>query len=259
MRHTLFHLYGPFSIHSYGLSIAIGLLIFIYLVKRDKRFALLNMTDAKFTKILFVSIITAILGGRILFLIENPELFLSPLDLLTFWQGGFSILGTVIAVALVIPWYLRYLHIPIVGMLDLTSIYAPLLQSISRIGCFLAGCCYGLPTTQPWGIMYTDPGSEAPLYLCLHPAQLYSSMGLMVIFAFMYFVAQRILPVPGQLTCMYIMLISMERFMVDFWRGDREELHWIFNTFSLYQYIAAGMFIISAVLFIGITLRKRTS
>lgn len=259
MWHTIFHIYGPFAIHSYGLAIAIGLIIVTYLIKRDPRFKELSLTDEKLTKIILVCVGAGLLGGRILFLSTNREHATSILDLFTLWQGGLSILGAVLAIAAVLPWYLYRVGVPVIGMLDLVGIYAPLLQSISRVGCFLAGCCYGLPTTRPWGIIYTDTQSEAPLYLCLHPAQLYSAIGLMLIFAFMYFIAQKKFRTPGQLVTLYVMLISIERFIVDFWRGDQEPSALFPDTFSLYQYISAGMFIGAGILFVITTLRKRTS
>ena len=239
---TLFHIYGPFAVHSYGLAIAIGLIAFTFLVKKDPRFARLHLAN-KFTEILLVGIIVAMIGGRLLFLASNPDYFTTPLDLITFWQPGFSILGCIIALLLILPWYLMMIEVPIINFLDLIAIYAPLLQSISRTGCFFAGCCFGMPTTRPWGVIYTDTGSVAPLYVCLHPTQLYSAVILLFTFALMYFILQRILTKPGQLLTTYLMLISAGRFIVDFWRGDRNELSMLPQFFSLNQYIAAAIFI----------------
>lgn len=257
MWHTLFHLYGPFSIHSYGLAIAIGLLVTIYLGKRDPRFKKLKLNDDKLTKILIASILAAIIGGRALFLVANPEFATSISDLFTFWVGGYSLLGSVLALTITLPICASYLSIPMLGFLDLVSIYAPLLQSISRIGCFLAGCCYGAPTAVAWGVIYTDVQSDAPLNICIHPTQIYSAISLLLIFSFMYFIAQKKLLLTGQLTMTYFMLMSAERFFNDFWRGNREMIPFSFTTLSLYQCVAAGMFVISAICFIVITLPKR--
>ncbi len=258
MRHTLFHLYGPFAVHSYGLMIALGLLIFIYLMQRDSRFAKLNL-EPYFTQILMVGIVAALFGGRILFAISHPELVTSLYDFFAFWQGGFSILGAIIACLFILPFYCASLGVSFIGVLDLAAIYAPLLQSVSRIGCFLAGCCYGAPTTISWGVTYTDIESAAPLYVCVHPTQLYSSIQLMLIFTLMYFVLRKLLKKPGQLVCAFVILTSTERFITDFWRGDQIETSLFASSFSFYQIIALSM--ITAAFGAGIffSTRKKNS
>ncbi len=235
--HTLLHIYGPFAIHSYGLMIALGLLIFMFLIRHDARYKTLKL-ESRFSMIMIIGIIAAIIGGRMLFFLSYPEQIRNMADFFAFYEGGFSILGSVISVVITIPLYLLYAHIPVIPLLDLLAIYGPLLQSISRIGCLMAGCCYGLPTTQPWGIIYTDTSSVAPLYVCMHPTQLYSATLLMLIFAFQYFIGRKLFRYSGQLLCSYLFLIAFERFIVDVWRGDRtiDALH-----LSINQYVALGI------------------
>lgn len=246
--HTLLHIYGPFSIHSYGLAIAIGLLVFTYLMKRDPRFTKLHLNN-KFISILLLAAAAAMLGGRIVFLMNQPEFYTNPLDIIAFWQPGFSILGSVLAVLLIIPFYLRRINVPIIPFLDLTAIYAPLLQSISRVGCLFAGCCFGIETTKPWAVVYTDADAAAPLNVCLHPTQIYSAILLLITFALMYFILQHIFKKPGQLICLYLMLTSTERFFVDFWRGDRLILPDSLYALSTYQYMAAAIILGASIVF----------
>lgn len=255
MWHTILPIYGPLAIQGYGLMIAIGLLIFMHLIQKDYRFNRLKLAS-HLTKILLTSILVGLTGGRILFFLIHPHLYENFFGFLAFFQGGFSILGCIIALLLVLPLYLRYLAIPIIPFLDLIALYAPLLQSISRIGCFLAGCCYGLPTTARWGITYTAPDSIAPLHVCLHPTQLYSSIGLMLIFCLLYFALQHRFKKDGQLVCFYIFFVGLERCVVDIWRGDR------MNNISLSvnQLIALGMMAGACIGFMIITfLHKKQS
>ena len=205
-------------------------------MQKDQRFKQLALEN-RFSGILIVGILAALLGGRTLFFMTFPESYTQPQDFFAFYEGGFSILGAVVGVLITLPAYLRYLAIPVVPFLDLIALYTPLLQSISRIGCFMAGCCYGLPTSKPWGIIYTDTQSVAPLYVCMHPTQLYSAMGLLIIFALMYFVIQHAFKKTGQLICWYLLLIGAERFLVEFWRADRATN----ALFSLNQLVATGM------------------
>ncbi len=89
--------------------------------------------------------------------------------------------------------------------LDIVAIYAPLLQSIARIGCLFAGCCHGIATTVPWAISYNDPTSFAPLGIPLHPTQIYSSLLLFGIFLILRFVATKPQPA-GKILTLYLYL-----------------------------------------------------
>ncbi len=242
VRRELLHIWGPFSIYSYGVAIAIGVLLLKWLIQKDPRFAKLRL-EQTFTGFLVLSILVALLGGRLLYLVTEPDGLTEWSDLVDFWQGGFSLLGSILGILIVMPWYLKKISVPIVPMLDLIALYAPLLQSVARIGCFFAGCCYGMPTSLPWGFTYTDPNSAAPLYYSLHPTQLYSSASLLLIFLAQYFLLQKIARNPGQLMGIYLMFVSFERFVVDFWRADRvfpamQSIAFL----SIYQILALGIF-----------------
>lgn len=246
MNPSLFHIYGPIYIQSYGLAIAVGLIIFIWLIQKHPRFKQLHL-EQSFTDILFVGIIAGIVGGRLLYILtEGPVT--SWVDVIAIWQGGFSILGTIIAILLVVPWYIRYRNVPILPFFDLIAIHAGLLQAISRLGCFCAGCCYGSATYMPWGVCYTDPHSFAPLGVVIHPAQLYSVIGLLCIFLFMYYVAQKRLHFSGQLASCYVMLESIERFIVDFWRADQVYFYW-----DTYHILSANQIIAMMLSILGFT------
>lgn len=246
VRRELLHLYGSFSIYNYGVAIALGLLIFMILIKRHPQFKALKLENS-FVEILILGIGIGILGGRTLFVItEEPSWNLS--NFLSFWEGGFSILGSIIAILLVIPWYLHYKKISILPFLDLVAIYAPLLQAISRIGCFFAGCCYGTPTTAPWGFIYTDQGSAAPQGICLHPTQIYSVIALLIVFLIMYFPGQWYARFKGELLCFYIILMSTERFLIDFWRAERILIETTgILSLSAYQAIAGVLFFVTSI------------
>ncbi|MGB8367053.1 MAG: prolipoprotein diacylglyceryl transferase [Candidatus Babeliales bacterium] len=241
MGYELFNIYGPIGIHTYGLFIALGLMIFSWLVMQDKRFTTLKLTN-KFSDILFVGIIAALFGGRFLYILEEPSAFENYIEWFAFWKEGFSLLGSILGIIVIMPWYLKKLHIPVIPFADLISIYAPLLQSIARLGCFFAGCCYGLPTTLYWATIYTDANTVAPLYCYLHPTQLYSAGLLFLIFIFMYFIFQKIANKSGQLVTIYLMLASTERFIVDFWRADRTIMV-NFSPLSFMQWVAFFIFI----------------
>lgn len=254
MRSQLLHLYGPIAINSYGVLIIIGFLIFYSFIRRDPRFSKLKLAPV-FDHILLVSVIAGFVGGRLLYVIAEPEHIKSFFDIFCFWYGGFSILGTIITLAITLAWLIPSLGIPLIPFLDLIATYAPLLQSVSRIGCFCAGCCYGLPSQAAWAVWYSDPLSSAPHNVYLHPTQLYSAGILMIIFGITYFAARSGILKDGQLFCLYLFLQAVERFTVDFWRADRPFLPTI-PFLSIYQLIALSIIVISTIGFIWFGQRK---
>jgi len=216
----LIHIHGSLGIHSYGLFIALGIIIGIAAARYNKRFKQLHLENV-YLDIIMVSILAGVIGGRVLEIISEPLLYPHWYDWFAFWQGGYSILGTIIGIIITVPFYLKKIHVPIIPLFDLAAIYAPLCQSIARLGCFAAGCCYGIATHSFCAVVYTNSHTLAPQNIAIHPTQLYSSALLFGIFLFMYFVGQRMCKKDGDLFALYLTLAALERFFVDFWRADR--------------------------------------
>jgi phosphatidylglycerol---prolipoprotein diacylglyceryl transferase len=245
------HLWGPLAIQWYGFCIALGAVVFLYIIKKDTRFKTLNL-QLCFDTIFLWGAAAVLIGGRLLHIIRHFNDYDSWIEWFAFWEPGYAVLGSIIGVLCVVPAYLHAYKIPLLPFLDLVATYAPLLQAIARLGCFFAGCCFGCETLMPWATMYTDPESLAPTDVLLHPAQLYSSLGLLLIFVFMYFCARTKYTIPGQQLMLYLMLASTERFITDFWRGDREavpalEAYGI--TLSFHQLLALGILATAGILF----------
>lgn len=243
MYPKLLHIYSDFYLNSYGLAIAVGLALFSWLLSKDKPCQRLTDQSTLFF-IIQLGFIAGLFFGRVGVILTSPELFDHWYEWFMIWQGGFSLLATVFGILLVVPLYLYKKKIALLPFLDRVAIYAPLLQSIARIGCFLAGCCAGKETTVLWGITYTDPACTAQLYTPLHPAQLYSSLLLFVIFLLMYYVLQYRVHKPGSLLYCYLILMSLERFCVDFFRAD--QLYFqspLLQIFSIHQWIALVFFV----------------
>ncbi len=249
MYPRLLHVYGPVWIHSYGFMIVLGLIVFMYFSYRHPARAI-YLSAEHYLGMLSWGIGAALVGGRLFsFLTEWSdyhwyELFLP-------WVGGFGILGAIIGVLVVVPFYLKSHHIPVLPVFDLLALYAPLLQAISRIGCFLAGCCYGLPAKGLFiAVTYRDLASLAPLNRALHPTQLYASALSFLIFAFLLGVRYWVKK-PGQLMCIYLMAESGARFFVELWRGDSVFLQESnpFHFFSVAQWVALCVFLGAAGFF----------
>ena len=259
MPPILLHLYGPFAIHSFGVMIALAVLIMLYLLHQDKKLAKLVSQD-QLTNIFQLGFVAAIAGGRIWFLMTSWSTLDHWTDAFLVWSGGLSILGAIIGCMSALNLYFATNGINQPKVFDRIALYAPLTQSISRFGCFFAGCCFGQITNLPWAVVYTNSDSLAPLCVHLHPTQIYSSLLLAAAFLLLlcfdkFYHRQK----PGQILYLYIMLTSFERFLVDFFRGDREFFTepTMFTFLSIQQALAACMFAGALVLLIFASIDKK--
>src|SRR5271170_4086945 len=145
MYPRILHIYGPIWVYSYGVMLALGFLAFLFLTLRHPMRKKMISADS-YINVVFFSLIAGISGGRILFILTNWETFSGNwFEMFYPWVGGLVILGSILGVLLTVPLYLKYLNVPILPLLDLAGLYTPVIQVIARLGCFLAGCCYGAP------------------------------------------------------------------------------------------------------------------
>jgi phosphatidylglycerol:prolipoprotein diacylglycerol transferase len=143
----------------------------------------------------------------------------NPLDIFKIWEGGLIFSGGMIFVILVMFFYVRRHHLSLLRFGDLWAPAAALGQGIGRIGCFMAGCCYGRPTGLRWGIVFTHPDSLAPLNSALHPTQLYASLSGFIIFLILLGVNSK-KEFDGQVFLWFLILHSTARLLLERFRGD---------------------------------------
>jgi phosphatidylglycerol:prolipoprotein diacylglycerol transferase len=255
MKAILLHLYGPLAIQSYGLFIALGVGISLYFLSKDSKLNSL-VTNEQLMNCFQIGIISAVLGGRVLFFINHMDQFDSIFEFFALWQGGLSILGSVAMTITALTLYLRKNKVPLLPFLDRAAIYAPFMQGLGRVGCFFSGCCYGQQTHSVWAVTYTDINSKAPLYIAIHPTQIYSSLLLLSLFSLLFFYLQRKIKQPGLLFFTYLSLMSVIRFGVDFLRWDRE-FSLYSKHFSISQLIAILIFVCGITGLLTISFSKK--
>ncbi len=143
MLPRLFHLYGPLWIHSYGVMIALGFTVFLWLTYRHPERAKL-ISGEQYLNVLFLGLLAGVVGGRLLFVITEWEYFLNhPLNILAPWEGGFVVLGSIIGVLIVVPWYLIYHRINTLAIMDLACQYAPSCRPLRDLGAYLPAVAMG--------------------------------------------------------------------------------------------------------------------
>lgn len=229
---------GPVTIYSYGFFIALAFIVGLLWARHEARTRGLDprlIADAG-----FYIILAAIVGSRLLYVLLNPSYFLSnPLEILFFWKGGLVFLGGVILAAVTLLWFFYRQGLSIWPWLDCLAPGIALGQAIGRIGCFLAGCCYGKATSVPWAVTFTNEHSLAPLNVPLHPTQIYHALAGLITFVLLL-AFKRVFKGEGQIMGLFLVLYSLFRFNIEFFRGDyRGELGFL----SVTQIIAIIVFI----------------
>ena len=135
-------------------------------------------------------------------------------------------------------------------ILKILDILAPSLaigHVFGRMGCFFAGCCYGEYCDLPWAVVFDDPNSLAPLGFSLHPTQIYSSLGLLIIFLVLIKMS-RLKKFEGQIFTGYLFLYSVFRFVIEYFRGD-PRMMFFEGLFSIAQVISVGVALFSLIMF----------
>lgn len=214
MKNDLFSI-GPFTVHGYGLMVAIGFVLCVWLgMYRAKRHGL--SPDA-ILDIGLIGIPVGFLGAKLTFaIVEFPTLLEDPMRVLS--NNGFVVYGGIAAGVLSAILYCRHKGLVFLEYFDLASASIALAQGFGRIGCFLAGCCYGRETDAWYGVVF-PPGQFAPSGVPLIPTQLISSAGdflIMAILILFYRKRQHV----GDVGALYMMLYGIGRFFVEFLRED---------------------------------------
>ena len=241
---------GPLTVHTYGLflvlGITIGLLVALRLSKSQE------VSPQAIMDMGFIIILFALLGSRLVYVLMNISYYREhPLDIIKIWQGGTVFSGGLIAALLVLGWYLRRHHFSFWKIGDLLAPSAAIGQGIGRLGCFMAGCCYGKPTEMKWGVVFTNSNSLAPLNIPLHPTQLYAALSGFIIFIVLLWLHTK-KQFEGQLLLWFLILHSTSRLLIERFRGD--ERSFILSSDMTITQLSALLILFAAV--IGLFLRK---
>lgn len=220
---------GKFFIPTYGTLVAIAFLVALWVTIRLARRAKLPAEPV--TNLAIYCALAGLAGAKLFMILfdwksywEDPaSLFsLNTLQAAGVYQGGF-LLAFITAFL-----YMRHNRLPV---LDTCDVFAPgiaLGQAIGRLGCFSAGCCWGVECHLPWAITFKNIQAHdltgVPLGLPMHPTQLYESAADALIFAFLYRAINKS-HAPGSILGWYLVLYSSARFVIEFFRFHEQGLH----------------------------------
>lgn len=163
----------------------------------------------------------ALLGAKLLFIAVNLRTIIeSGIPFVAVVKGGFVFYGGFLGGLIGLFLYTRQFKLPIGGYLDVYAVVLPLGHAVGRIGCFFAGCCYGIPWEG--GHVYTNVVGDTPLGIPLLPIQLIESACLMLLFLAQLFFLCRYPRSSGLHTHFYLLSYPVVRFVLEFFRGDAQ-------------------------------------
>lgn len=235
MKPELFTI-GSFTVHSYGLLIGIGVILCTLLgmyraKKRDKN-------QEAVLDLVILCVVVGFLGAKLLYVIVEWDRFLrDPMSLLG--SEGFVVYGGIIAGVLAAMAYCRWKKIRFLEYFDLVMPGVALAQGFGRIGCFMAGCCYGRETDSFLGVVFPEE-SLAPAGVKLLPTQLFSAAGdFLIVLALLWY--EKRARHTGDVGAMYLLLYGVGRFCIEFLRADERGGIGVLSTSQIISvFIVAG-------------------
>ncbi|MFO7675612.1 MAG: prolipoprotein diacylglyceryl transferase [bacterium] len=246
---------GGIQIYSYGLMLFISFLLGIFIVERRARRFGVESKDV--TDLALWILVAVVVGSRLFYVAFHWNEFKDDLiGIIAFWRGGLAglmfyggFLGALIAGLI----FVRVRRLPVLKLLDAAAPAIVLGEGFTRIGCFLNGCCYGVPTTGCTGIhfpLHSPAGASYPGQ-AIHPTQLYSSLAGFLLFGIALLLERRRLK-EGVLFAVMLILYSLFRFGIDFVRHYENAANYWGN-----QVVALGLTAVGIVLLV-VFLRRRS-
>jgi phosphatidylglycerol:prolipoprotein diacylglycerol transferase len=234
---------GFMTLPSYGVMLAIAVLISIWTLKRRADAA--DMESSRIVDLTIWLIIWALIGAKLLLIIVELPRYLRDLsELVGVLRAGGVFLGGFLGALIAVVVLLRRYKLQFLPTADVIVPSLALGHSIGRIGCLLAGCCWGAPCELAWSIRYTDPQATenvgTPLHVDLHPFPVYSAIFNLTLYLCLAGLF-RLRPAPGVVFSAYLVLYGIGRFTLEWTRGDVSRGFVLGGLLSTSQLIGLGM------------------
>jgi phosphatidylglycerol:prolipoprotein diacylglycerol transferase len=226
MYPELFHLS---FLHTYGVLVALAFLAGLWIAARLGKREGLNTESL--TNLVIYCALAAIAGAKLMMFIVDPRYRQNPSEIFTLdtLRAAGVFYGGLIAALAVAVWYMRKSGLPAWRTADACAPGIALGHGIGRLGCFSAGCCWGVLCDRPWAVTFRNPVSAetvgVPLNVPLHPTQLYEAFSEFAIFALLYWRIGKSHR-PGAIIMLYLLLYGAVRFTVEFYRFHEQGNLW---------------------------------
>jgi len=259
--------FGYIPIFSYEALRALGAIIgFIIVANRGKR---LGLNPSRVLTASFWGLTFAFISARIFYVIQYYLYYHKhPIEIFKIWGGGSVYYGGLIGGFIFLLFYCRKTGLNVWKYFDTIAPAIALGIAFARIGCFLAGCCYGTTSLLPWAVHYPKgsgpykgqiegliltPGS--PYSLPVHPVQLYEAIGCLLIMIIIIYDSKKLFD--GQNFFNFVGLYAILRFILEYFRADADRGYFIVPYVSVSQGISLLLLLFLFVVY-TIKLRDKT-
>jgi len=234
---------GFYALPAYGFLLATAVLTALWTTKL--RAEKTGMDAARIVDFGLWLVIWALLGAKILLVVDEWRRYLGdPAQLLGLARAGGVFLGGFLAAIVAAVVMLRRYKLQALPTFDVLAPSLALGQAIGRIGCLLAGCCWGHECDLPWAITYTDPSAAAnvgtPLHVAVHPFPAYAATFNFSVFLVLSWLYRKNLA-PGRVFASYLILYGIGRTLLEFTRGDDVRGLYFGGLISTSQLISAAL------------------
>lgn len=251
MHPQLIHI-GDFFVPAYGVMVTAGFLVALWLATRLAGRSGLNK-EAVLNLGIYCGL-AGILGGKALLILADFGYYRqNPGEIISFstLQAGGIFYGGLLAALATAYIYMRRKKLPVLATADVFAPGLALGQAIGRVGCFMAGCCWGVECNRPWAVTFDNPVAGqlfgTPLGVPLHPTQLYEAGNQALAFAILYRWIGRPHR-PGDIIGLYLVWYACARFLVDFYRAA-DQPNPFGGPLTTAQWISVGLFLLGALAF----------
>ncbi len=249
--------FGFFQLPTYGVLLATAVVAALWTLRLRANRA--GMDGVRLVDFALWLVIWALIGAKLLLVIvELPRYLADPAAIVGTVRAGGVFLGGFIAAVVAAIILLRRYRLPALASFDVIVPSLALGHAIGRIGCLMAGCCWGERCDLPWAITYTNPIAAenlgTPLHTSLHPFPVYSSLfnlGLYLLLAAMF----RRQPTTGRVFATYLVLYGIGRFLLEWTRGDAARGIFFDGAVSTSQLISTALIVIGVGLHLWISRR----
>jgi phosphatidylglycerol:prolipoprotein diacylglycerol transferase len=247
----VFHL-GPLHLRSFGVMLALAFLVGSWIALGEARWR--GLDESKLLNLVLVILVSSIVGARGMYVLTHLSEFSGRgLNAIALWEGGLTLyggfaLGTIAGFA-----YMKKAGLPLGVTADVLTPSVALGVGIARIGCFLNGCCFGVPGHSPWCVTFPAGSPPSAVFpgVPLEPSQLYNAAAAFGLFLLVLWLRPR-LRAAGQLWWTFLALFMLVRIPIDatrYYEPSAYVLDSPFGRITDSNVIGAGIFVISIAMF----------
>ena len=245
---------GAFDVRWYGIMVALAVVAVIVISLLEAR--RVGLAEEHIYSVGLWAIIGGIIVSRLLHVIDKWNYYMAnPAQIIGF--EGLTVYGAVLGalLAVLIYCWVKKISFWLIG--DVIAPGAILGQAIGRIGCFINGCCYGLPTSLPWGVVYTNPGSYCQFDGPVQPTQIYHLIWNLIGFGILWSLRRQLKP-QGSLFLLYLALYAAGDLSIRFARVGEPFRSGMFFNMQQAQLIGIVILVVTVPWLIVRMLRART-